>query len=89
MGKSSGVTVVFEFTPDNHRRIEELIKKSGVSDFKQLCKVAFDFFEKTVDGASRGYHIGSVPESAEAGKDGIVEVLMSQEILAHESVKSR
>jgi len=88
MNASDGVTVSIEMNREHFARFQELGEKSGVKDPTQLFRVAMDLLEKAVNARRQGHLIGSVPNDAEPGKNGIVEILMSEEILALESAKA-
>lgn len=82
------VTVSIEMTPEHHARFVELMNKSGITDPSQLFKYGMEFLEKCVYARMQGHLVGSVSGNAEAGQDGIIEILLSPEMLALEAAKS-
>jgi hypothetical protein len=88
MSVPSGMTVTLEMNSEHFRRFTQLGEDSGITDPSQLFTFAIEFFEKCARARMQGYLIGSCEGDAEAGKKGIVEILLSHELLALEASRA-
>ena len=88
MNIPNAVMVSIEMAPEHLARFKELSEKSGIANPGQLFVVATSLLEKCVNARLKGYLIGSVPGDAEAGKDGVIEIILSPELLALEAAKA-